>query len=199
MKPLSHNAMRTIVRCAIFAPALAFGLPSIHGEDQPKPTAAPATPPRKDPSPTPTSPPTAKSIPPFLAQPKPASPADSPHPAPAVSTGISPADPAKKPPTNPEFSSSIRHSFPYVASAEATADAAQADETLPVIDMKPFHVATSRITDRVTKGLEERRQQELEKRFSLKNGGRFGKIGPAEIELKFDPKHKGWDLLNIPW
>ena len=195
-KPLSHNAMRTIVRCALLAPALAFGVPAVRAEDSPDQKTAPASPPPNDSSPAPVAAPPAKPVPPFLAKakPPPAAPA---HPAGA--TGNSGDDSAKKPVTNPEFSTAIRRSFPFAPSAASAAETAQADEGLPVVDLKPFHVATSRIVERAAKGMEERREQEREKAFNAKDGGRFGKIGPAEIGLKFDPKHKGWDILSIPW
>jgi hypothetical protein len=198
MKPLSHNAMRTIVRCAMLAPALAFGLPGGRAEDRPEQKTAPALPPENDPAHAPASSQPAKTIPLFLARTR-HEPVTS-APAHALATGpANSEEAARKPPANPEVSASIRHSFPYVPSVEPVADEPKVDPTLPVIEMKPFHVATGRIVERVTKGMEERRQKELEKAFNVKDGGRFGKIGPAEIGLKFDPKHKGWDILSIPW
>lgn len=189
--------MRTIVRCALLAPALAFGLPAVRAEEPPDQKTAPAASPPNDPNPAraQVSVPSAKPIPPFLAKAKPPLPAVVAQPA----AGGRGDDLTKKPSTNPEFSSSIQRSFPYAPSPESAADTTQADDALPVVDMKPFHVATSRIVDRAAKGMEERRQQEREKAFNAKDGGRFGKIGPAEIGLKYNLQHKGWDILSIPW
>ncbi|HVT82376.1 MAG TPA: hypothetical protein VHM90_17160 [Phycisphaerae bacterium] len=186
----------------MLGPALAFGLLGAYAEEKPASAVNPASDAAQTPArPTPANPNAPPPSPdegrqPFLLPP-PVSATDSSVPR-AAAGSSSAADKANTVSANPEFFSVIKRAFPYVPppqTEEATVDAG----TSPAVEMKPFHVATSRITERVTKAFEERRQKQLEEAFNVKDGGRIGKIGPAAVGLKYNPQHKGWDILSIPW
>jgi len=65
--------------------------------------------------------------------------------------------------------------------------------------MKPFHVTGTVDAKSVDRAMAGKELKLKEAAFNFKEGGTIMKIGPAELKLKYDSQHKGWDILKLPW
>lgn len=65
--------------------------------------------------------------------------------------------------------------------------------------MKPFHVTGAFGVKGVDRAMADKELKLKEAAFNFKDGGTIMKIGPAELKLKYDSQHKGWDILKMLW
>ena len=90
----------------------------------------------------------------------------------------------------------IQRAFPYAPPAEAMA--AITPPNSDIVEMKPFHVTGTNIAERAERGMEEKAQKLKDEAFKFKEGGTIKRFGDrAELQLKYNPLHKGWDIFDI--
>ena len=93
----------------------------------------------------------------------------------------------------------IRQAFPYAPPAPLAGGIASAmPSDRDVVEMKPFHVTGT--FEGVDRTIGEKAQKAKDEAFNFKDGGTIMKLGDrTELKFKYNPLHKGWDILNILW
>lgn len=189
--------MRAIAWCsAILTASLALGLLTSRAEEKPAPAPASNLAPALAASPV--NPP-----PPFLSEEGkrkflsvPPLPSAKPSVGAATDVATGKLIPSS---VSPEISSVIKLAFPYAPpapSTEAAAGAAAPDSD--VVEMKPFHVTGT--LEGADRAMGEKERKVKDEAFTFKDGGTIMKLGNRiELKFKYNPLHKGWDILDIPW
>jgi hypothetical protein len=69
----------------------------------------------------------------------------------------------------------------------------------PVVVMTPVTVIDSNANRAVSNKLQEEKERIAREKFNWKDGGTFFQNERTTLMLKYNPAHKGFDILNIKW
>lgn len=141
--------------------------------------------------------------PPLLAAP---APVPAPEPTPATATALAPAAPRERliSPRIAERLAALTPKYDPPAKTDSPSTTAAAPELgpdgEPIVRMDPFVVTDDQEERKYKRVVEDMRQDKARidlDAFTWKEGGTLVKTGRAEVKLKYNPEHKGFDLLNL--